>query len=96
MYNSSGKLKLLKGNKVSDPATNHDVNSAALKIAAVWTGTFYGIKLSDLVLLATLLYTVLQIGVLLNDRVIKPWRAARRERILELDARISNHGNLGD
>lgn len=95
MYNSSGD-KDSEGNKVGDPVTNHDINSAAIKIAAVWTGTLYGIKLSDLVLLATLLYTVLQIGVLINDRIVKPWRKARKLRALGLDSTISNHGHLGD
>lgn len=96
MYNSSGKLKLLKGNKVSDPVTNHDVSSAAIKIAAVWTGTLFGLKLSDLVLLATLFYTLLQIGILIADRIVKPWLAARKDCVLETDSSTSNHGNLGD
>lgn len=65
---------------MSDPSTNHDVNSTMLKLGAVWAGTIFGIKLSDLVLIATLIYTVLQIGLLISDRIIKPWLAARRNK----------------
>ncbi len=78
-----------KGSQVADPSTNHDVNATAMKIAAVWAGTIFGIKLSDLVLIATLIYTVLQIGLMVSDRIVKPWLAARKSRILGLDDRIN-------
>jgi len=51
------------------------------KLGIVWTGFFAGIKLGDLVLLATLVYTVLQIGLLVYERIIKPIRAAREVRL---------------
>lgn len=45
------------------------------KLGIVWAGFITGISLSDLVLFATLVYTVLNIGVLVWERIIKPWRA---------------------
>ena len=59
-------------------SSHTDGAAVAAKLAVVWTGTFFGIKLSDLVLLATLCYTLLQIGILVWDRVIKPWRDSRK------------------
>lgn len=85
-----------KGSKVADPSTNHDVNATALKIAAVWAGTIFGIKLSDLVLIATLIYTVLQIGLVISDRIIKPWIADRKSRIIRLDDKINQRANEGE
>lgn len=85
-----------KGYIVADPSTNHEVNSAMLKIGAVWAGTLFGIKLSDLVLIATLIYTVLQIGLLISDRIVKPWYAARKSRILTLDSRINDRAKEGE
>lgn len=48
---------------------NNDEQIAAAKMGAVWTGTVLGMQLSDLVLLATLVYTLLQIYVLIRDKV---------------------------
>lgn len=46
---------------------DHDTNSAIIKILAAWLGvTFGGLTLSTLVLSATLLFTVLQIVVLIR------------------------------
>lgn len=87
MYNR--KSSQPKGSTVADPSTNHEVNSAMLKIGAVWAGTIFGIKLSDLVLIATLIYTVLQIGLLISDRIVKPWLAERKSKILRLDDQIN-------
>jgi hypothetical protein len=56
----------------STKSSMSEVELVAAKLAVVWTGTIFGMKVSDLVLLATLIYTVLQIGLLLWDRVIKP------------------------
>ena len=46
---------------------DHDTNTAIIKILAAWLGaTFGGLTLSTLVLSATLLFTVLQIIVLVR------------------------------
>jgi Phage holin T7 family, holin superfamily II len=50
-----------------------EVTTAVTKVAAVWAGTLFGIQLSDIVLLATLLYTLLQICLLVSEKIIKPW-----------------------
>jgi len=70
---------------VSDPSTNADVNTAALKLTAIWAGTIFGIELSHLVLAATLIYTVLQIGLIISDRIVKPWLASRRPILVDQD-----------
>ena len=57
--------------------TNSDVMHEAVKAApAVTVGglTFFGVGLSDWVLLLTLIYTILQIGFLIRDKVIRPRR----------------------
>lgn len=51
-----------------------EVTAAVAKITAVWAGTLFGIQISDLVLVATLIYTVLQICILVWEKMIKPWR----------------------
>jgi hypothetical protein len=46
-----------------------ETKAAICKVGIAWIGGFAGMKLSDWVLLATLIYTVLQIIILLkNDR----------------------------
>lgn len=50
------------------------------KVGIVWAGLFAGIKLGDLVLVATLVYTILQIMMLIVERIIKPILAAREVR----------------
>lgn len=58
--------------------TNHEFVTEAAKAApAVTVGslTLFGVGLSDWVLLATLLYTVMQIGFLLRDKWYKPRKA---------------------
>ena len=43
---------------------DHDVNAAFFKVAIAWVGVFLGsITLSDLVLFATLIYTIIQIAL---------------------------------
>lgn len=47
--------------------SDHDTNAAMLKLLVVWLGTMFGgVTLSSLVLGATLIYTVLQIIVLVR------------------------------
>ena len=47
--------------------TDHETNVAMLKVLAAWAGLFFGgITLSDLVLAATLIFTVLQIIVMIR------------------------------
>jgi Phage holin T7 family, holin superfamily II len=50
------------------------------KVAVVWTGFFAGISLGDWVLIATLVYTLIQITLTLVERVIKPILAARNRK----------------
>ena len=47
------------------------------KLGIVWAGFFAGMSLGDWVLLATLIYTLLQITLLIVERIIKPILAAR-------------------
>jgi hypothetical protein len=50
---------------------DHDTNTAVLKIIIAWVGTAVGgVSLSGLVLTATLIFTVLQIYVLVR-KIIK-------------------------
>jgi len=49
------------------------------RVGIVWAGLFAGISLGDVVLFATLVYTLLQIGLTVYERIIKPIRAARAE-----------------
>lgn len=52
------------------------------KLGVVWVGLFAGMKLGDWVLLATLVYTVLQILLLTVERIIKPILLARRSVVI--------------
>lgn len=61
---------------LTDPQTT-EIAGTVTKVTAVWAGTLFGIQLSDLVLLVTLAYTLIQLGFLLYDRVIKPWRVRK-------------------
>ena len=47
------------------------------KISIIWAGFFAGITLGDLVLFATLVYTILQTCLLVYERIIKPIMLAR-------------------
>lgn len=58
------------------------------KLGIVWTGLFAGWTLGEVVLMATLIYTILQIVMLVVERIIKPILAARKEA-----ARISTFGD---
>lgn len=50
----------------------HDTNMVTIKIILAWLGTIYGgITLSGLVLGATLIFTLLNIFVLVRDKI---WR----------------------
>jgi hypothetical protein len=50
------------------------------KLGIAWAGFFAGMSLGDWVLLATLVYTLLQITLLIVERIIKPILAAREVR----------------
>ena len=55
--------------------SDHDTNMVTIKIILAWLGTIYGgITLSGLVLGATLIFTVLNIFVLVRDKI---WRDKR-------------------
>ena len=58
--------------------TTESLGAALGKVGIVWGGLFVGISLGDIVLLATLVYTLLQIYLLVAERIVKPWRARRR------------------
>lgn len=47
------------------------------KVSIIWAGLFAGIKLGDVVLIATLVYTVLQICLAVYERIIRPIQAVR-------------------
>lgn len=51
---------------------DQDTQAALIKVLVAWIGTMFGgIELSGLVLFATLIYTILQIYVLIRDRILK-------------------------
>ena len=79
---------------MSDPSTNSDVSSAAIKITAIWAGTIFGIELSHLVLAATLLYTLLQIGLIISDRIVKPWLVSRRPVLVDAEGHTAKEAKL--
>lgn len=57
--------------------THHDIANEAARAAPTLTVgglTLFGVGLSDWVLLATLIYTVLQVFFLLRDKCYRPWR----------------------
>jgi hypothetical protein len=68
----------MKGKSVS-PVEQQDPHMAlkASELGLIWAGTLFGVKISDWVLVATLIYTVLRILELLWDRLAKPWLAYR-------------------
>jgi predicted lipid-binding transport protein (Tim44 family) len=49
------------------------------KLGVVWAGFFAGMSLGDWVLVATLVYTLLQIALAIVERIIKPILASRKE-----------------
>lgn len=60
-----------------------EIGAAAAKLSPPLTvggATLAGMPLSDIVLILTGLYAVLQIGFLLYDRLWKPTRKRRKER----------------
>jgi hypothetical protein len=64
--------------KGADMSTAQDVGEQAARVAtpAAVAGVthFLGIPLSDWVLILTIVYTLVQLFVLIRDRVYKPWR----------------------
>ncbi len=83
-------------NAVAEQAqTTTEIPGVAAKLGVIWAGTLWGIKISDLVLLATLLYTILQIGVLVWEKIVKPILAHRREQ-KELENRNSQTSEAPD
>ena len=46
-----------------------DGQVATINLTAIWAGTIFGIHLSDLVLIVTLVYTLLQTYVLIRDKL---------------------------
>jgi len=67
--------------KGADMSTAQDVGEQAARAAtpAAVAGVthFLGVSLSDWVLILTIIYTLVQLFVLIKDRVYKPWRINR-------------------
>lgn len=63
-------------------SASEPVGSALGKVGLVWGGLFAGLSLGDVVLIATLVYTLLQIYLLVSERIVKPWLAARRSKVV--------------
>lgn len=74
------KIRIDKDGHVSTLDHQDAVGNIMGKLGIAWVGFFAGISLSDLALLATLVYTSLQIGILMWEKVIKPWRRRRYVR----------------
>lgn len=52
--------------------SDHDTNTATLKVLIAWLGYFFGgITLSGLVLTLTAIYTGLQIYILVRDKICR-------------------------
>lgn len=51
----------------------------ALPPLAVSTATYLGFTLQEWVYIATIIYTVIQIAVILNDKLIKPYLERRKK-----------------
>jgi hypothetical protein len=60
--------------------TPEPIGTIMAKVGIVWTGLIAGISLGDIVLFATLIYTILQTVMLVVERIIKPILAAREVR----------------
>lgn len=61
----------------------NETTSALAKLspsAGVGGATLFGIPLPDVVLIATLIYTCLQIVFLVRDKVYRPWKEKRHGR----------------
>lgn len=56
-----------------DKLSPHDssLDGMIAKLTVMWTGFFAGIELSDLFTLASLIYVLLNIFVLVRDKIIK-------------------------
>jgi hypothetical protein len=67
--------------KGADMSTAQDVGEQAARVAtpAAVAGVthFLGVPLSDWVLILTIVYTLVQLFVLIRDRLYKPWRTNR-------------------
>ena len=62
-------------------AAPESVGNILGKVGLIWAGLFAGLKLGDVVLMATLVYTVLQIGLTVYERIVRPITASRRIRV---------------
>ena len=81
-HSTKDKPMDLKYESVSTAASAPEPLGTILgKVGIVWAGLFAGITLGDLVLAATLVYTLLQITMLVVERIIKPILAARRMKM---------------
>lgn len=54
------------------------LNAYMAKLITGWLALFVGLSLGDIATIAALVYTLLNIGFLLYDRIIKPWRSSNR------------------
>ena len=63
-------------------AAPESVGTILGKVSIIWAGLFAGLELGDVVLFATLIYTILQICLAVYERIIKPIRAARAAAVV--------------
>ncbi len=65
------------------------------KVSIVWAGLFAGITLGDVVLFATLIYTLLQIALTIYERIVKPWHSAHVAALVAKATTESSNGQTG-
>lgn len=78
------EIHIDRNGHVTTPEHQDAVGNILGKLGIAWAGFFAGISLSDLVLIATLIYTCIQTGVLIWEKIIKPWRRTAKYRKLGL------------
>lgn len=70
-----------------DSSVDHNENHTFLKVFVAWIGTVYGsISLNDLVLIATLVFTVAQIFFTIRDRWWRDRVKRKREHLLRRES----------
>jgi hypothetical protein len=87
---SDHSTSTIKGSFV-DKLSPHDssLDGMIAKLTVMWTGFFAGIGLSDLFTLASLVYVLLNIFVLVRDKIVK-----RKADILKSRESDTDNGNL--
>jgi len=92
--NSKDNQMSLKHEQLQSVAASapEPIGTVVGKLGIVWAGLFAGMTLGEWVLLTTLVYTLLQISLLVVERIIKPLWALRAEHIAaEAQARMNSY-----